>query len=111
MSYLADTPCQSMTCARRGPIDGARDRFPPAGRTGCCPGPAFSFAGGGDIRSRMLTLPARFAVVALDLDGTLLTDDLQITERSHTAIRRVRECGVTVLLASARPPRSMMRYH
>lgn len=53
----------------------------------------------------------RYPVVALDLDGTLLTDDLQITERSRTAIRRVRERGVTVLLASARPPRSIVRYH
>jgi Cof subfamily protein (haloacid dehalogenase superfamily) len=53
----------------------------------------------------------KYGVVALDLDGTLLTDDLQITERSHAAIRRVQERGVTVLLASARPPRSMRRYH
>jgi Cof subfamily protein (haloacid dehalogenase superfamily) len=53
----------------------------------------------------------KYAVVALDLDGTLLTDDLTITGRSRAAIRRVRERGVTVLLASARPPRSMLRYH
>jgi Cof subfamily protein (haloacid dehalogenase superfamily) len=52
-----------------------------------------------------------YAVVALDLDGTLLTDDLRITERSHSVMRRARERGVTVLLASARPPRSMLRYH
>jgi Cof subfamily protein (haloacid dehalogenase superfamily) len=52
-----------------------------------------------------------YALIALDLDGTLLTDDLRITERSRAAIRRARERGVTVLLASARPPRSMRRYH
>ena len=57
----------------------------------------------------MTSLP--YSVLALDLDGTLLTDDLRITERSHAAIRRARERGVTVLLASARPPRSMVRYH
>lgn len=51
------------------------------------------------------------ALIALDLDGTLLTDDLRITARSRTAIRRARERGVTVLLASARPPRSMRCYH
>jgi Cof subfamily protein (haloacid dehalogenase superfamily) len=56
-------------------------------------------------------VPRPYAVVALDLDGTLLTDDLRITERSQAAIRRARERGVTVLLASARPPRSMRRYH
>jgi Cof subfamily protein (haloacid dehalogenase superfamily) len=54
---------------------------------------------------------ARYSIIALDLDGTLLTDDLQITERSQEAIRRARERGVTVVLASARPPRSMRRYH
>lgn len=52
-----------------------------------------------------------YSVVALDLDGTLLTDDLRVTERSRATIRRVQEQGVTVLLASARPPRSMRRYH
>jgi Cof subfamily protein (haloacid dehalogenase superfamily) len=59
----------------------------------------------------MRCLLSPYAVVALDLDGTLLTDELQITERSRAAIRRARECGVTVLLASARPPRSMRRFH
>src|SRR5207244_11069825 len=59
----------------------------------------------------MRSLLSPYAVVALDLDGTLLTDDLRITERSRAAIRRARERGVTVLLASARPPRSMRRYH
>jgi len=56
-------------------------------------------------------IPRPFTLVALDLDGTLLTDDLRITDRSQAAIRRARERGVTVLLASARPPRSMRRYH
>jgi Cof subfamily protein (haloacid dehalogenase superfamily) len=53
----------------------------------------------------------RYSIIALDLDGTLLTDDLQITARSRETIQRAREQGVTVLLASARPPRSMRRYH
>jgi Cof subfamily protein (haloacid dehalogenase superfamily) len=52
-----------------------------------------------------------YSVVALDLDGTLLTDELRITPRSRAAIRVARERGATVLLASARPPRSMLRYH
>src|SRR5215210_2066697 len=51
-----------------------------------------------------------YSIIALDLDGTLLTDDLRITERSQAAVRRARERGVTVVLASARPPRSMRRY-
>lgn len=56
-------------------------------------------------------MPGNYTVLALDLDGTLLTDDLRITERSRAAIRRARERGVAVMLASARPPRSMRRYH
>src|SRR5712691_6342532 len=52
-----------------------------------------------------------YSVIALDLDGTLLTDDLRITGRTRTAIRRARERGVTVFLASARPPRAMRWYH
>jgi Cof subfamily protein (haloacid dehalogenase superfamily) len=52
-----------------------------------------------------------YSVLALDLDGTLLTDDLRITERCRDAIRRARTHGVSVLLASARPPRAMLRYH
>src|SRR5207253_1198193 len=55
--------------------------------------------------------PSPYRVLALDLDGTLLTDDLRITRRSHDAIRRARARGVAVLLASARPPRAMLRYH
>jgi Cof subfamily protein (haloacid dehalogenase superfamily) len=52
-----------------------------------------------------------YPIVALDLDGTLLTDELRITPRSRAAVRAARERGATVLLASARPPRSMLRYH
>jgi HAD superfamily hydrolase (TIGR01484 family) len=59
------------------------------------------------VASQQLTYP----IIALDLDGTLLTDELRITPRSHAAIRMARERGAAVLLASARPPRSMRRYH
>ncbi len=59
----------------------------------------------------MASSPPPYRVLALDLDGTLLTDDLRITDRSRDAIRRARARGVAVLLASARPPRSMLRYH
>jgi Cof subfamily protein (haloacid dehalogenase superfamily) len=52
-----------------------------------------------------------YSVIALDLDGTLLTDELRTTPRSRAAIRMARERGAAVLLASARPPRSMRRYH
>jgi Cof subfamily protein (haloacid dehalogenase superfamily) len=52
-----------------------------------------------------------FPVIALDLDGTLLNDELRITARTRDSVRRARQRGATVLLASARPPRSMRRYY
>ncbi|MBC7323862.1 MAG: HAD-IIB family hydrolase, partial [Moorella sp. (in: Bacteria)] len=44
----------------------------------------------------------RIRLVAIDLDGTLLTDDLVIEPRAKEAIRRVREKGITVTLATGR---------
>jgi Cof subfamily protein (haloacid dehalogenase superfamily) len=46
-------------------------------------------------------------LVAIDLDGTLLTSDKQITPRAVAAIRRAAVLGVRVVIASARPPRSV----
>jgi Cof subfamily protein (haloacid dehalogenase superfamily) len=46
-------------------------------------------------------------LVAIDLDGTLLNSDKQVTARTLTAIRRTGAMGVRVVIASARPPRSV----
>ncbi|QNN23963.1 HAD family hydrolase [Planctomycetales bacterium ZRK34] len=46
-------------------------------------------------------------LVALDLDGTLLTGDKQLPAATQRVIARCVECGVKVVLASARPPRSV----
>ena len=54
----------------------------------------------------------RTRLLALDVDGTLLTDDLQITAATRDAVQRVISHGVQVVLASARGPnalRSIMR--
>ncbi|MEI8198244.1 MAG: HAD hydrolase family protein, partial [Phycisphaerae bacterium] len=45
-------------------------------------------------------------LVALDLDGTLLTSRKTISRRTHTALRKTIDGGVQVVLATARPPRS-----
>ena len=47
----------------------------------------------------------QFRLIATDLDGTLLAPDGSISRRASTAIRRVREAGLLVVLVSARPPR------
>ena len=44
-------------------------------------------------------------LVALDLDGTLLTSQGVLTERTACALRRLRAEGVRVVLCTGRPPR------
>lgn len=46
-------------------------------------------------------------LVAIDLDGTLLNDAKQVTEPTARAIRQAVARGVKVILATARPPRSV----
>jgi hypothetical protein len=51
------------------------------------------------------TQPVR--LVAIDLDGTLLNDSKQITQQTADALRCLPGQGVRVVIASARPPRSV----
>ena len=54
----------------------------------------------------------RARLLALDVDGTLLTDELQITAATRASVQQVISQGVQVVLASARGPnalRSIMR--
>jgi HAD superfamily hydrolase (TIGR01484 family) len=46
-------------------------------------------------------------LVASDLDGTLLRPDETISERTRQAIAAARRAGITVVLVSGRPPRSL----
>jgi Cof subfamily protein (haloacid dehalogenase superfamily) len=46
-------------------------------------------------------------LLALDVDGTLLTDELQITPATRKALRQVISQGVQVVLASARGPNAL----
>lgn len=45
-------------------------------------------------------------LIALDLDGTLLTSEKTITKRAKEAIRRLEERGVRTLVCTGRPPRT-----
>lgn len=45
----------------------------------------------------------RIKMIGLDLDGTLLTDKKELTDRTKTVLSRAIECGITVLVASGRP--------
>jgi Cof subfamily protein (haloacid dehalogenase superfamily) len=45
------------------------------------------------------------ALIATDVDGTLLDDDERVTERTRRAVHAAVDAGVTFVLASGRPPR------
>lgn len=52
-------------------------------------------------------MPApRFDILALDIDGTLLTSDKRLRDDDVRAVRAAASAGVRVVLATARPPRS-----
>jgi hypothetical protein len=54
----------------------------------------------------------KIRLVAIDLDGTLLNSDKSITETSSAILRAARETAEAhVVLASARPPRSVRPFH
>jgi Cof subfamily protein (haloacid dehalogenase superfamily) len=50
---------------------------------------------------------ADIRLLAIDLDGTLLDDRKQISRQTVTALRALPKRGVKVVIASARPPRSV----
>lgn len=50
-------------------------------------------------------------LIALDLDGTLLTDTKHISDRNKKAIQKVREEGHIVCIATGRPYRASQMYY
>ena len=55
--------------------------------------------------------PRPIRLVAIDLDGTLLNDAKQVSDRTALALRTLPARGVKVVIASARPPRSVRHIH
>jgi len=49
-------------------------------------------------------------LLALDLDGTVLTQDLHMSDRTRTAVAATRALGVHVVIATGRMYRSTLRY-
>ncbi len=49
--------------------------------------------------------------MAVDLDGTLLNDSKQISDRTIAALHTLPERGVKLVIASARPPRSVRQIY
>lgn len=52
-------------------------------------------------------LDRRVKLIAIDIDGTLLRSDKRLSKRAVKAVVEVSQRGVNVVLASARPPRSV----
>lgn len=50
------------------------------------------------------------SLLALDLDDTLLREDLTISFHTKNVLKRVEEAGIIVVLASGRSPKAMERY-
>jgi Cof subfamily protein (haloacid dehalogenase superfamily) len=49
----------------------------------------------------------QFRLLIADVDGTLLTSDKVLTDRSVKAVRAMREAGIAFAVTSGRPPRGM----
>ncbi len=58
-------------------------------------------------KSRPVRPAASIRLVAVDLDDTLLQPDKQVTANTIAAVRACEQRGIPVVLASARPPRSV----
>ena len=56
----------------------------------------------------MKSLPTEpISLVLADVDGTLVTHDKVLTERTKNAVQRLRERGIRFAITSGRPPRGM----
>ena len=51
-----------------------------------------------------------YKLIALDMDGTLLNEEKKITERNREAIKKAKELGVYVVLASGRPIDGLLKF-
>ena len=64
-----------------------------------------------DHRPKVAAVPGfPIRLIALDIDGTLVGHDLQIPERTATAVREAVKLGVRVSLATGRMPASAMAF-
>ena len=54
---------------------------------------------------------SKIKLVAVDLDGTLLSDDKQLSPASIKVIKQTIDMGVKFVIASARPPRSVREFY
>lgn len=51
------------------------------------------------------------SLIAIDLDGTLLSNDYCLSLEAKRYLRRLEDDGTTIVLASGRPPRNILSYY
>lgn len=82
-----------------------------------CPGPAQSgefvtTSHNPALLAQDASIAMKIRMVAIDLDGTLLNSSKEITDATASILRTARrQTGVQVVLATARPPRSVMPFY
>jgi Cof subfamily protein (haloacid dehalogenase superfamily) len=52
----------------------------------------------------------KYSIIVLDLDGTFLNSEKQISERNHNAVLKCYQQGMKIIFATARPPRSVNHF-
>ncbi len=65
------------------------------------------YHGGGDMKDKK---ELKYKMIAVDLDGTMLNDDLQISKRNLDAVRRYREAGGIFTVSTGRSPEGLSKY-
>ena len=57
--------------------------------------------------AQRMTAPARISALVSDVDGSLVTDDKQLTPETIRAVARLRDAGLAFTVISSRPPRGL----
>lgn len=52
----------------------------------------------------------KYSIIVLDLDGTFLNSEKQISERNYNAVLKCYQKGMKIIFATARPPRSVNHF-
>jgi 5-amino-6-(5-phospho-D-ribitylamino)uracil phosphatase len=53
---------------------------------------------------------SRYKLIALDMDGTLLTEDKKVSEENKAALRAARDAGITVIFSTGRGIQNVQPY-
>jgi len=61
-------------------------------------------------RERMMAVKREIRLIALDMDGTLLNHNQEITEENKKAIKRAKESDIQIVISTGRPFQQIERY-